>query len=184
MFRIEIIDRGKDCAEVKIKESIHIRNLKPSHNIMEKLLATDTLDCTAHNHTYKRFSFLSLLPFLPSSCLPFFLPSSVPPSSLIPPSVPPFHISSLPLTYGYRVPLPFIRTSIHIHTYRYICLSSSLPCYLSFLSSPPSLCLSPSSLPSLLPPSLPPFLPSFPLSLSLEGYRVPVFVLPLALTQD
>ena len=35
MFRIEIIDRGKDCADVKIKESIHIRNLKPSLNIMK-----------------------------------------------------------------------------------------------------------------------------------------------------
>ena len=34
-FRIEIIDRGKDCADVKIKESIHIRNLKPSLNTMQ-----------------------------------------------------------------------------------------------------------------------------------------------------
>ena len=48
----------------------------------------------------------------------------------------------------------------------------SLPLFISFL------------FPFLLPPSLPPFLPSFPLSLSLEGYRVPVFVLPPALTQD
>ena len=29
-FRIEIVDRGKDCADVKIKESIQIRNLKPT----------------------------------------------------------------------------------------------------------------------------------------------------------
>ena len=34
-FRIEILDRGKDCAEVKIKESIQIRNLKPSLNTMQ-----------------------------------------------------------------------------------------------------------------------------------------------------
>ena len=34
-FRIEIIERGRDCADVKIKESIHIRNLKPSLNTMQ-----------------------------------------------------------------------------------------------------------------------------------------------------
>ena len=34
-FRIEILDSGKDCAEVKIRESIHIRNLKPSLNVMQ-----------------------------------------------------------------------------------------------------------------------------------------------------
>lgn len=34
-FHIEILDKGKDCAEVKIKESIHIRNLKPSLNAMQ-----------------------------------------------------------------------------------------------------------------------------------------------------
>ena len=35
MFRIDILDRGRDCAEVKIKESIQIRNLKPSLNTMQ-----------------------------------------------------------------------------------------------------------------------------------------------------
>ena len=35
MFQIEILDRGKDCADVKIKESIQIRNLKPSLNTMQ-----------------------------------------------------------------------------------------------------------------------------------------------------
>ena len=35
MFHIDILDRGKDCAEVKIKESIHIRILKPSLNFMQ-----------------------------------------------------------------------------------------------------------------------------------------------------
>ena len=34
-FRIEIIDRGKDCADVKIKESIQIRDLGPSLNSMQ-----------------------------------------------------------------------------------------------------------------------------------------------------
>ena len=34
-FRIEILDRGKDCADIKIKESLHIRNLKPSLNTMQ-----------------------------------------------------------------------------------------------------------------------------------------------------
>ena len=34
-FRIEILDTGKDCAEVKIMESIHIRNLRPSLNTMQ-----------------------------------------------------------------------------------------------------------------------------------------------------
>ena len=34
-FRIEILDRGKDCAEVKIKESLYIRNIKPSLNSMQ-----------------------------------------------------------------------------------------------------------------------------------------------------
>ena len=33
-FSIKILDTGKDCADVKIKESIHIRNLKPNLNIM------------------------------------------------------------------------------------------------------------------------------------------------------
>ena len=34
-FRIDILDRGKDCAEVKIRESLHIRKLKPSLNTMQ-----------------------------------------------------------------------------------------------------------------------------------------------------
>ena len=34
LFHIEILDHGRDCAEVKIKESIHIRNQKPSLNSM------------------------------------------------------------------------------------------------------------------------------------------------------
>ena len=34
-FSIKILDRGKDCAEVKIKESIFIRDLKPSLNYMQ-----------------------------------------------------------------------------------------------------------------------------------------------------
>ena len=33
-FKIEIIGSGRDCAEIKIAESIHIRNLKPTLNIM------------------------------------------------------------------------------------------------------------------------------------------------------
>ena len=35
MFRIEILDTARDCAEVKIKESIQIRNMKPSLNTMQ-----------------------------------------------------------------------------------------------------------------------------------------------------
>ena len=35
LFYIEILDRGKDCAEVKIRESIHIRDLKPTLNSMQ-----------------------------------------------------------------------------------------------------------------------------------------------------
>ena len=34
-FPIRILDKGKDCAEIKIKESIHIRNLKPTLNSMQ-----------------------------------------------------------------------------------------------------------------------------------------------------
>ena len=34
LFDIKILDTGKDCADIKIKESIHIRNLKPRLNIM------------------------------------------------------------------------------------------------------------------------------------------------------
>ena len=33
-FSIKLLDTGKDCADVKIKESIHIRNTKPSMNTM------------------------------------------------------------------------------------------------------------------------------------------------------
>ena len=106
------------------------------------------------------------------SLLPSFLLSSSflshPSIRLSPPSFfPPSHLRV-------QRPLPFIRTSIHIHTYRYICLSSSLPCYLSFLSSPPppSLCLSPSPFPFLLP-SLPSTLsslfPPLPIPRGLPG---------------
>ena len=35
MFHIEILDRGRDCAEIKIIESIQIRNLRPSLNSMK-----------------------------------------------------------------------------------------------------------------------------------------------------
>ena len=34
-FRIQILDRGKDCADVKIRESIHIRDERPSLNAMQ-----------------------------------------------------------------------------------------------------------------------------------------------------
>ena len=33
-FSIEILSSGRDCAEIKITESIHIRNLRPTLNIM------------------------------------------------------------------------------------------------------------------------------------------------------
>ena len=36
-FNIEILDKGTDCAEVKIRESIHIRNLKPTLNSVKAL---------------------------------------------------------------------------------------------------------------------------------------------------
>ena len=34
-FNIEILKTGRDCAEIKITESIQIRNLKPSLNSMK-----------------------------------------------------------------------------------------------------------------------------------------------------
>ena len=34
-FRIEILTAGRDCAEIKIAESIQIRNLKPTLNSMK-----------------------------------------------------------------------------------------------------------------------------------------------------
>ena len=119
----------------------------------------------------------SLLPFLP----PLFLL----PLSPLYPSLPSFFLPSLSLT-GTEAPFPlFVHPYIYTHIGTYAFLHPSLVIYPSSPPPPPpSLCLSPSSFPFLLPPSLPPFLPSFPLSLSLEGYRVPVFVLPPALTQD
>ena len=92
---------------------------------------------------------------LPSFLMPSLLPS-LPPSSLTPLSVSPLLLSSLPLTYGYRVPLPFIRTYIHTHTYRYIGMPFFIPPLLSILPLlHPSLPLFISFLSSLPPPSLP-----------------------------
>ena len=34
-FNIEILKTGRDCAEIKIAESIQIRNMKPTMNVMK-----------------------------------------------------------------------------------------------------------------------------------------------------
>ena len=112
--------------------------------------------------------------------MPSLLPLFLLPLSPLYPSLPSFFLPSLSVP-GTESPFPlFVHPYIHTHIGTYAFLHPSLVIYPSSPPPPPpSLCLSPSSLPSLSP-----FLPSFPLSLSLEGYRVPVFVLPPALTQD
>ena len=139
MFRIEIIDKGKDCAEVKIKESIHctLETWNPVSTLWKALGHWHVRLHSTQPHIQTFFS-LSLLRFLPSFLPHAFPSSSLPPSSLTPPSVPPLHLSSLPLTYGYRVPFPlFVHPYIHTHIGTYAFLPPSLPLFISF----PLLCI-------------------------------------------